>query len=113
MFLFEHYQQADGSFAVPDVLRPYTGFDPTVEPRITPTVRAPVASYAEGCRSGRIGAVLKTVVRKHPGFESQSLRSHVCAGQWLSAAPVIVMPRNDDGVPRKQPTVYGNSNVMS
>ena len=26
VFLFEHYQQADGGFAVPDVLRPYTGF---------------------------------------------------------------------------------------
>jgi seryl-tRNA synthetase len=26
VFLFEHYQQADGSFAVPDVLVPYTGF---------------------------------------------------------------------------------------
>jgi seryl-tRNA synthetase len=32
VFLFEHYQQADGSFVVPDVLRPYCGFD-TVEPR--------------------------------------------------------------------------------
>jgi seryl-tRNA synthetase len=27
VFLFEHYQQADGSFAVPDALRPFTGFD--------------------------------------------------------------------------------------
>ena len=27
VFLFEHYQEADGGFAVPDVLRPYTGFD--------------------------------------------------------------------------------------
>jgi seryl-tRNA synthetase len=26
-FLFEHYQEADGGFAVPDVLRPFTGFD--------------------------------------------------------------------------------------
>jgi seryl-tRNA synthetase len=26
VFLFEHYQQADGSFDVPEVLRPYTGF---------------------------------------------------------------------------------------
>ncbi len=26
VFLFEHYQQADGSFAVPDVLQPFTGF---------------------------------------------------------------------------------------
>ncbi len=26
VYLFEHYQQADGSFAVPDVLRPFTGF---------------------------------------------------------------------------------------
>jgi seryl-tRNA synthetase len=26
VYLFEHYQQADGSFAVPDVLRPHTGF---------------------------------------------------------------------------------------
>ena len=32
VFLFEHYQDADGGFAVPDVLRPYTGFD-RVEPR--------------------------------------------------------------------------------
>ncbi len=27
VFLMEHYQQADGSFAVPDVLRPFCGFD--------------------------------------------------------------------------------------
>ena len=27
MFLFEHYQDADGGFVVPEVLRPYTGFD--------------------------------------------------------------------------------------
>jgi seryl-tRNA synthetase len=27
VFLFEHYQQPDGSFVVPEVLRPYTGFD--------------------------------------------------------------------------------------
>jgi seryl-tRNA synthetase len=26
VFLFEHYQEPDGSFAVPDVLQPYTGF---------------------------------------------------------------------------------------
>jgi seryl-tRNA synthetase len=26
VFLFEHYQDADGGFTVPDVLRPYTGF---------------------------------------------------------------------------------------
>ena len=26
VFLFEHYQQPDGSFEVPDVLRPFTGF---------------------------------------------------------------------------------------
>jgi seryl-tRNA synthetase len=26
VYLFEHHQQADGSFAVPDVLQPYTGF---------------------------------------------------------------------------------------
>jgi seryl-tRNA synthetase len=31
-FLFEHYQTPDGGFAVPDVLRPYTGFE-TVKPR--------------------------------------------------------------------------------
>jgi seryl-tRNA synthetase len=31
-FLFEHYQEADGGFAVPDVLRPFTGFD-RVPPR--------------------------------------------------------------------------------
>jgi seryl-tRNA synthetase len=27
VFLFEHYQEPDGSFSVPDVLRPFTGFD--------------------------------------------------------------------------------------
>jgi seryl-tRNA synthetase len=32
VFLFEHYQETDGSFTVPDVLRPYTGFT-SVEPR--------------------------------------------------------------------------------
>ena len=32
LFLFEHYQEADGAFVVPDVLRPFTGFD-RVEPR--------------------------------------------------------------------------------
>jgi seryl-tRNA synthetase len=32
LFLFEHYQQPDGSFVVPDVLRPYVGFE-RVEPR--------------------------------------------------------------------------------
>jgi seryl-tRNA synthetase len=32
VFLFEHYQQADGSFEVPDVLRPYTGFTTVVPP---------------------------------------------------------------------------------
>ena len=32
VFLFEHGQDADGGFAVPDVLRPYTGFD-RVAPR--------------------------------------------------------------------------------
>ena len=32
VYLFEHYQQADGSFAVPDVLRPFTGF-PSVPAR--------------------------------------------------------------------------------
>jgi seryl-tRNA synthetase len=31
-FLFEHYQTSDGGFTVPDVLRPYTGFE-TVKPR--------------------------------------------------------------------------------
>ena len=33
VFLFEHYQDADGGFTVPEVLRPYTGFD-RVEPRL-------------------------------------------------------------------------------
>ena len=42
-----------------------------VEPRNV----TPVASHPEGCRSGRIGTVLKTVVCKHRGFESHSLRS--------------------------------------
>jgi len=32
VFLFEHYQDADSRFAVPDVLRPYSTFE-TVEPR--------------------------------------------------------------------------------
>jgi seryl-tRNA synthetase len=32
VFLFEHYQDTDGGFIVPDVLRPYTGFT-RVEPR--------------------------------------------------------------------------------
>jgi seryl-tRNA synthetase len=27
VFLFEHYQDADGGFTVPEVLRPYTHFD--------------------------------------------------------------------------------------
>jgi seryl-tRNA synthetase len=27
VFLFEHYQDADGAFVIPEVLRPYTGFD--------------------------------------------------------------------------------------
>jgi seryl-tRNA synthetase len=27
VFLFEHYQDADGGFTVPDVLRQFTGFD--------------------------------------------------------------------------------------
>jgi seryl-tRNA synthetase len=31
VFLFEHYQDPDGGFVVPEVLRPYTGFD-RVEP---------------------------------------------------------------------------------
>jgi seryl-tRNA synthetase len=32
VFLFEHYQTTDGGFTVPDVLRPFTGFD-EVKPR--------------------------------------------------------------------------------
>jgi seryl-tRNA synthetase len=32
VFLFEHYQDTDGGFTVPEVLRPYTGFD-RVAPR--------------------------------------------------------------------------------
>jgi seryl-tRNA synthetase len=32
VFLFEHYQEPDGGFAVPDVLRPYAGFE-RVAPR--------------------------------------------------------------------------------
>ena len=32
VFLWEHYQDDDGAFVVPDVLRPFTGFD-RVEPR--------------------------------------------------------------------------------
>ena len=33
LFLFEHYQQADGSFVVPDVLQPFLGGLEVVEPR--------------------------------------------------------------------------------
>ena len=33
VFLFEHYQDADGGFVVPDVLRPYTGFDRVAAPQ--------------------------------------------------------------------------------
>jgi seryl-tRNA synthetase len=32
VFLFEHYQQPDGTFEVPDVLRPYTGFTSVAAP---------------------------------------------------------------------------------
>jgi seryl-tRNA synthetase len=32
VFLFEHYQQADGSFEVPEVLQPYTGFTTVAAP---------------------------------------------------------------------------------
>jgi seryl-tRNA synthetase len=32
VFLFEHYQQADGSFQVPEVLQPYTGFTTVAPP---------------------------------------------------------------------------------
>ncbi|HEV7525344.1 MAG TPA: serine--tRNA ligase [Acidimicrobiia bacterium] len=32
VLLFEHYQQADGSFEVPDVLRPFTGFTAVAAP---------------------------------------------------------------------------------
>ena len=32
VFLFEHYQQPDGSFEVPEVLRPYTGFTSVAAP---------------------------------------------------------------------------------
>jgi seryl-tRNA synthetase len=32
VFLFEHYQEPDGGFTVPEALRPYVGFE-TVEPR--------------------------------------------------------------------------------
>jgi seryl-tRNA synthetase len=32
VLLFEHYQQTDGSFEVPDVLRPYTGFTTVAAP---------------------------------------------------------------------------------
>ena len=32
VFLFEHYQDADGGFVVPEVLRPFTGFD--ASPRV-------------------------------------------------------------------------------
>ena len=31
VFLMEHYQQADGTFSVPDVLRPYCGLE-TIHP---------------------------------------------------------------------------------
>ena len=32
VFLFEYYQTPDGGFTVPDVLRPFTGFE-SVKPR--------------------------------------------------------------------------------
>ena len=32
VFLFEHYQQPDGSFEVPEVLRPFTGFTSVAAP---------------------------------------------------------------------------------
>ena len=32
VFLMEHYQQGDGSFAVPDVLKPFVGFDSVPKP---------------------------------------------------------------------------------
>ncbi len=32
VYLFEHYQQPDGSFVVPEVLRPFTGFDAVPAP---------------------------------------------------------------------------------
>ena len=32
VFLMEHYQQADGSFAVPSVLQPFCGFDSVPAP---------------------------------------------------------------------------------
>ena len=61
VFLFEHYQEADGGFVVPDVLRPYTGFDHRRRARV-----APVASHAGGMPERPNGTVLKTVGRKHP-----------------------------------------------
>ena len=60
VFLFEHYQDADGGFVVPDVLRPYTGFE-RVEPAVSVATMprasrvARVASSPEGCQSGRMG----------------------------------------------------------
>ena len=69
VFLFEHYQQPDGSFEVPEVLRPYTGFTAVAAP-------GKAGSLDTGGMPERPnGAVLKTVVRKHRGFESHSLRS--------------------------------------
>ena len=49
VFLFEHYQDADGGFAVPDVLRPYTGFDRVAPQPLNdvagPSCNARVASH--------------------------------------------------------------------
>ncbi len=57
VFLFEHYQDADGGFAVPDVLRPYTGFD-----RVAPSLnRAPPSLTGGGVPERPNGTVLKTV----------------------------------------------------
>ena len=74
VFLFEHYQDADGGFTVPDVLRPFTGFD-RVAPRkscdlfeaervATPRSAAStgrVASPSGGMPERPNGTVLKTV----------------------------------------------------
>ena len=48
VFLFEHYQNADGAFAVPDVLRPYTGFE-AVEPR-SGYIASTCTSESQGAR---------------------------------------------------------------
>ena len=62
VFLFEHYQDADGGFAVPDVLRPYTGFD-HVAPRKSVE---PARSGARRSAANRVGSLLPGGMPERP-----------------------------------------------